>query len=153
MKPLCKTCSKPLYSRNVTGYCKDHVINDEFRAKVSAGMRRRMVDPLARQQARETLAANRHVPGAREARSAAAKRIGLYKLGHKALEGDTEARKRAGRHHSQRRLAGIPSEQWDTYRNLVKYQHMTAEEARALVFQKHEDEAARIRRQLSEARA
>jgi len=153
----CKTCGTTLGRGNKSGFCRKHFNAAEYdptwRERHARAVRRHYADPANLEAAKERARVNGKSPGATAARRAAALRIRLWEIGHRVLEGDEAARARAGRHRSQTVLAGIPEEQWDTYRLLVKRKHMSAAEARATCLREHETRLARIRRELMEAQS
>jgi len=157
MAGTCKTCGKTLGRDNKSGFCRKHFNAAEhdptWRERHARAVRRHYADPANLEAAKERARVNGKSPGATAARRAAALRTRLWEMGHRALEGDADARARAGRHRSRTVLAGIPEEQWDTYRLLVKRKHMPAAEAREACLRQNETHLARIRRELTEAQS
>src|SRR5690606_3617104 len=94
-------------------------------------------DPEAKERARETARANLFSDKARRARSEAAKRIRLWEIGAKAAS-TPEARKKAGKSLTARRLAWCPPELRDDYLHLVRRCHYRKEEARRIILEQHE---------------
>jgi hypothetical protein len=153
----CKTCGITLGRTNKSGYCRNHfnpsLTDPEWRVKQKAGMKRMLSDPAKLEALKERARIIGKTPGATEARRAAAKRIGLYKIGHKALEGNQDARRRAGAHRTATALKDIPSELRAEYRELTHVKRIPAAEARQMVLEKHELEMARWRREAEQAHA
>lgn len=120
----------------------------EWKERQREGVRRAKADPKRLATMREVAKRNGKAPGATEKRRETALRIKLWEKGHAALEGNTDARARAGAKRTAKVLAHIPREKRDDYRLLVRSKGFTAEEASEMVLAAHEREMERWRREI-----
>lgn len=133
----CKTCSKELYPRNTSGYCrKCKNSSPEHRSSVSAKMKLRWnFDPEARKNMTEAGIRNLSAPGVREKAIAAAKANKTWEIASKHIT--KEGRERGGKRCRETKLSHIPREYWDQYRHLTRGKGYRAEEASKLIADQH----------------
>ncbi len=151
----CKNCSGPISAKNKSGYCKScaprFAKHPDHGERVRRALKRKFAaDPEAKERARETARANLFSDKARKARSEAAKRIGLSEIGRRAAS-TPEARAKAGRTITAKRLAWCPPELRDEYLRLSRRCHYRKEEAKRIILEQHEKNMREFRRSIGAA--
>jgi hypothetical protein len=146
----CSVCDAKLGRTNKSGLCRKHVASanardPKWREKQRAGIRRKIEnDPAYRGELRvraRKAAASRDPDVMRERWL----RDRVWEKSNPSNPAGSDARRRAGRSISARRLADIPAHLRDDYRHLVKVKRFSAAEAREMIAQLQVAEAERGR--------
>lgn len=149
----CHECSTELHPRNRSGYCRRHIsganaANPEWAERQRAGVRRKIAsDPAYADDLRRraTEASKRNDPEKLRERWTANR---YWERGNADRPAGHPSRIQTGRSLSAYRLADIPPHLREDYRRLTAVQHFTAAEARAIIFDQHEAEMRRWRREV-----
>lgn len=150
----CKSCRATLGARNQSGYCRKCFsrsvpVSDETRAKISAGIKRKLMeDPEFAEQRKEHARQASRSPAAVEARTERWKRERLWEKGT-AARCKPEVAKRAGRTLSARRLAWCPPHLRQAYLDLINVKRIKAAEARRMIEDQVAAEIAAVRRRMN----
>ena len=150
----CKSCRATLGARNQSGYCRKCFsrsvpVSDETRAKISAGIKRKLMeDPEFAEQRKEHARQASRSPAAVEARTERWNRERLWEKGT-AARCKPEVAKRAGRPLSARRLAWCPPHLRQAYRDLINVKRIKAAEARRMILEQDAAEVAAVRQRMN----
>lgn len=155
MTKTCRTCRRPIGSRNKSGYCRAHVsaamaADPAHREKQRAGIKRKLAaDPTYLDGLRKRARALSNDPEINAKRSAIFVQGRYWEIGTEVAR-DPAIRLKAARASSATKLAWCPAHLRDHYRFLVNSKRMKAAEARAIIMDQHE---AEMRRWRAEVRA
>lgn len=147
----CKECGGKLGPRNTSGFCKRHAFkvahqNPDFRANQIAGIKRKIAhDPVYKDRLRDQARALSRDLSIAKRRSRAFVENRTWEKGFAAAQ-TAEARAKAGRSLTARRLAWCPPELRSDYLELLYKHHIKAAEARRMIEAQHELHMARWRR-------
>lgn len=153
----CGECDKPLGRRNASGFCRKHFATHEptWRERRRETMRRKYAaDPAALETHRALLYANMNKPEAIEKRRQHARDRKLSERGRAAQRSIPGFYSRKAYDAATRRLMrlGVPRDELDAYREIMRNRKVSSDEARAMVIESHEIKMARFRREIMEAR-
>jgi len=153
----CATCGDELGRNNKHGYCRRHLAaaimqRPNVREKQREGVRRKIAaDPVYLESLRKRAAEHARKPETMEQRTRYFRENRVWELGTAAQPAGSEARKRAGRTISAKRLAWCPPYLRKQYLTLIR-NHYGQEEARRIVLDQEAADIERMRRKMGEIR-
>ena len=140
----CARCPNPICRENKSGLCRVCFNADPaMQAKRAEGIRRAFMDPVKRERQRKAVAAANKRPERRARSGELAKALKLWESGLPKITGEVRAVQ--GKTCSANRMAHIPADYLDLYRELTRVRRLPAGEALAVVLDQQERDLAQFR--------